>query len=124
MDTPFHQNFQNQLSYPSFQTQSQQNDEPIDFKKMTEAMTQVQIAHNQEIYIMVNTLHSYPLTIPDVANYSVRAQESYCFENKIHTHHQFKRKLIILGKEYEILRESEQQSQNLVDSRFHHNFQN
>jgi len=45
-------------------------------------MTQAQIAHNHDIDIMVKTLHSYPLTIPDVANYYVRAKESCCFRNQ------------------------------------------
>ena len=31
---------------------------------------------------MVNILHSHPLTILDVANHSVRAQESCCFGNQ------------------------------------------
>ena len=82
MDSTFHQNFQKQPAYPYFQAQPQQNDEPINFKKMIEAMTQVKIAYNQKIDIMVNTLHSHPLTIPDVANHSVRTQESCCFENQ------------------------------------------
>ena len=69
----FHHNFQNKSS--SFQAQSQQNDEPIDYEKMLEAMTQAQITHNHGIDIMVKTLHSNPLTIPDVANQSVRAKE-------------------------------------------------
>jgi len=50
---------------PSFHVQSQQNDEPIDYEKLLEAMTQVQIAHNYEIDIMVKILHSHPLTIPN-----------------------------------------------------------
>jgi len=31
---------------------------------------------------MVKTLHSQPLTIPDVANHSVRAEESCCFKKQ------------------------------------------
>jgi len=37
LDSQSSQFFQNQPSYPSFQ--SQQNDEPIDFEKMIEAIT-------------------------------------------------------------------------------------
>ena len=46
---------------------------------MLEAMTQAQIARNHDIDIMVQTLHSHRLTISDVANHSVRAEESCCF---------------------------------------------
>ena len=60
----------------------QQNDEPIDYKKLLEAMTQAQIAHNHDIDIMVKTLHSHPLTILDVANHSVRVKKSCCFEKQ------------------------------------------
>jgi len=42
-------------------------------------MTQAQITHNHDIDIMVKTLHSYPLIIPDVSNHFVRAKESCCF---------------------------------------------
>ena len=31
---------------------------------------------------MINTLYYHPLTIPDVANHSVRTHESCCFENQ------------------------------------------
>ena len=78
MDSRFHHKFQNKTS--SFQVQSQQNDEPIEYEKLLEAMTQAQITHNHDIDIIVKTLHSHPLTIPDVANHSVRAKESCCFE--------------------------------------------
>ena len=54
------------------------NDEPIDYEKLLEAMTQTQITHD----IMVKTLHSHPLTIPDVANHSVRVKESCCFRKQ------------------------------------------
>jgi len=52
-------------------------------------MTQAQIAYNHDIDIMVKTLHSHPLTIPDVSNHSVRAKESCCFGNQDSTlaHH-------------------------------------
>ena len=40
-DSQFHHKFQNKIS--SFQVQSQQNDEPIDYEKLVEAMTQTQI---------------------------------------------------------------------------------
>ena len=60
----------------------QQNDEPINYEKLLEAMTQAQIAHNHDIDIMVQTLHSHPLTISNVANHSVRAKESSCFEKQ------------------------------------------
>ena len=43
-------------------------------------MTQAQINHNHDIDIMVKTLYSNPLTIFYVANHSVRAKESSCFE--------------------------------------------
>ena len=46
---------------------------------MLKAMTQAQIARNRDIDMMVQTLHSHRLTISDVANYSVRAEESCCF---------------------------------------------
>ena len=76
-DSRFHPKFQNKTS--SFQVQLQQNDEPIDYEKLLKAMTRTQITHNHDIDIMVKTLHSQPLTIPDVANHSVRAKESCCF---------------------------------------------
>ena len=69
MDSRFHHKFQNKTS--SFQVQSQQNDEPIDYEKMLEAMTQAPIARNHDIDIMVQTLHSHPLTISNVANLSL-----------------------------------------------------
>ena len=75
MDSRFHHNLQNKSS--SFQAQSQQNDEPINFEKLLEAKTQAQIAHNHDIDIQ-----SHPLTIPDVSNHSVRAKESCCFGNQ------------------------------------------
>ena len=77
MDSRFYHKFQNKTS--SFQVQLQQNDEPIHYEKMFEAMTQAQIAHNHDIDIIVQTLHSHCLTISDVANHSVRAEESCCF---------------------------------------------
>ena len=85
-DSRFHHKFQNKTS--SFQVQSQQNDEPINYEKMLEAMTQGQIARNHDIEIMVQTLHSHRLTISDFANHSVRAEESYCFrkQDSILTH--------------------------------------
>ena len=92
MDSSFHQNFQSQPSRSSFQDQSQQNDEPIDFEKLIEAITQVQIAHNYEINIMVKALHSHPLTIPDVTNHSVGPKSYVVLKTKIHTPHQFKMK--------------------------------
>ena len=49
---------------------------------MLEIMTQAQIAHNHDIDMMVKTLHSHHLTIPDVTNHSVRANDSCCFENQ------------------------------------------
>ena len=81
MDSRFHHNFQNKS--PSFQAQSQQNDEPIDYKKMLEAMTQAQIAHNHDIDLMVKTLHSHPLTILDVINYSVEPKNHVVLKTKI-----------------------------------------
>ena len=80
MDSRFYHKFQNKTS--SFQVQSQQNDEPIDYEKLLEVMTQAQITHNHDIDIMVKTLHYNPLTISDITNHSVRAKESCCFENK------------------------------------------
>ena len=77
MDSRFYHKFQNNTS--SFQVQSQQNDEPIDYEKLLEAMTQAQITHNHDIDRMVQTLHSHPLTISDVASHSVRANESSWF---------------------------------------------
>ena len=49
---------------------------------MLEAMTQAQITHNHDIDLMVKTLHSHPLTIPNVTNHSVRAKKSCCFGNQ------------------------------------------
>ena len=46
---------------------------------MLKAMTQAKIARNQDIDLMVQTLRSHRLTISDVANHSVRAEESCCF---------------------------------------------
>ena len=77
MDSQFHHKFQNKTS--PFQVQSQQNDEPINYEKLLEAMTQAQIARNHDIGIIVQTLHSHRLTISDVANHSVRPEESCCF---------------------------------------------
>ena len=57
--------------------------ESIDYEKLLEEMTQAQITHNHDIDIMVKTLHSHPLTIPDVANHSVRAKESCCFGKQV-----------------------------------------
>ena len=45
-DSQFHHKFHNNTS--SFQVQSQQNDDPIDYEKMLEAMTQAQNARNHE----------------------------------------------------------------------------
>ena len=46
---------------------------------MLEAITQAQIARNHlDIDMMVQTLHSRHLTISDVVNHSVRAEESCC----------------------------------------------
>ena len=45
---------------------------------MLEAMTQAQITRNRDIDMMVQTLRSHRLTISDVANHSVRAEESFC----------------------------------------------
>ena len=87
MDSQFHYDCHNNTSF--FQVQSQQNDEPIDYEKLLEAMTQAQIIHNHDIDIIVKTLHSYPLTIPDIVNHSVRAKESCCFgkqDSILHTH--------------------------------------
>ena len=44
MDSRFHHKIQNKTS--SFQDQSQQNDEPIDYEKLLEVMTQAHIARN------------------------------------------------------------------------------
>ena len=73
MDSQFHHQFQNNTS--SFQ----QNDEPINYEKMLQAMTQAQNARNHDIDMMVQTLCSHRLIISDVANHSVRAEESCCF---------------------------------------------
>ena len=45
-------------------------------------MTQAQNAHNRNIDMMVQSLHSHRLTNSDVTNHSVRAKESCCFENQ------------------------------------------
>jgi len=80
MDSQFHHKFQNKTS--SFQVQSQQNNEPIDYEKLLEAMTQAQITHNHDVDIMIKTLHSHPLTISDVVNHSVRAKASCYFRKQ------------------------------------------
>ena len=49
---------------------------------MLETMTQAQNARNHDIDMMVQTLRSYRLTNSDVANHSVRAEESCCFGNQ------------------------------------------
>ena len=77
MNSQFRHHFQNKTS--SFQDQSQQDDEPINYEKMLEAMTQAQNAHNHDIDMMVQTLRSHRLTSSDVTNHSVRAEESCCF---------------------------------------------
>ena len=43
---------------------------------MLEAMTQAQNARNRDIDIMVQSLRSHHLTSSDVANHSVRVEES------------------------------------------------
>ena len=63
----------------SFQVQSQQNDAPIDYEKMLEAMTQARIARDHKIDMMVQTLRSHRSAISDVTNHSLRAEESRCF---------------------------------------------
>jgi len=87
MDSPFHQNFQNQPSYSSFQAQSQQNDEPIDFEKMIEVMTQVKITYNQKIDIMVNAVYSHPLTILNIATILLGPKNHVVLEAKLQFHH-------------------------------------
>ena len=77
MDSQFHHQFQNNTS--SFQDQSQQNNEPINYEKMLEAMTQAQNDRNHDKDIMVQTLYSHRLTNSGVSNHSVRAEESCCF---------------------------------------------
>ena len=76
MDSQFHHQFQNSTS--SFLDQSQLNDEPINYEKILEAMTQAQNACNHDIDMMVQTLRSHRLVSSDVANHSVRAEESCC----------------------------------------------
>ena len=73
MDSQFHHQFQNNTS--SFQ----QDDEPINYEKMLEAMTQAQNARNHDIDMMVQSLRSHHLASSDVSNHSVRAKESCCF---------------------------------------------
>ena len=51
MDSQFHHQFQSNTS--SFQDQSQQNDEQINYEKMLEVMTQAQNARNHDIDMMV-----------------------------------------------------------------------
>ena len=58
MDSQFYHQFQNNTS--SSQEQSQQNDEPINYEKMLEAMTQAQNARNHDIDMMVQL---YVLTV-------------------------------------------------------------
>ena len=68
MDSQFHHQFQNNTS--SFQ----QNDKPINYEKMLEAMTQAQNARNRDIDMMVQSLRSHRLTSSDVANHSVKVE--------------------------------------------------
>ena len=85
-DSQFHHKFQNNTS--SFQVQSQQNDEPINYEKMLEAMTQAQIARNHDIDMMVQTLRSHRLTISDVANHSILESKNHVvLVNKIPFQH-------------------------------------
>ena len=79
-DSQFHHKFHNNTS--SFQVQSEQNDEPIDYEKMLEAMSQTQIAHNHDIDMMVQTLHSHRLTISDVANHLLEPKSHVVLENR------------------------------------------
>ena len=44
-----------------------------------EAMTQARLARDHEIDMMVQTLRSHRSAISDIANYSLRAEESRCF---------------------------------------------
>ena len=60
----------------------QQNDEPIDYEKMHEGMTQAQIARNHDVDMMAQTLRFHRLTISNIPNHSVRAEESCCFEKQ------------------------------------------
>jgi len=62
-----------------FKTNRNKNDEPINYEKMLEAMTQAQNAHNHDIDITVQTLRFHRLVSSDVANHSVRAEKSCCF---------------------------------------------
>ena len=73
MDSQFHYHFQDNSS--SFH----QNNEPINYEKMLEAMTQAQNTRNRDIDMMVESLRSHR---PDVTNYSVRAEESCSFGNQ------------------------------------------
>ena len=54
---------------------------------MLEAMTQAQIARIHDVDLMVQTLHSHCLTISDVANHSIRAENRVVLENKIPFQH-------------------------------------
>ena len=49
---------------------------------MLEAMTHAQNARNRDIDMMVHSLHSHRLASSDVANHSVRAEESCCFRKQ------------------------------------------
>ena len=50
---------------------------------MLEAMTQAQNARNNDIDMMVQSLHSHRLASSDVGNHSVRAEESVVLEIKV-----------------------------------------
>ena len=50
---------------------------------MLEVMTQAQIAHNHDIDLMVKTLYSHPLTIPDVTNILLEPKNQVVLETKI-----------------------------------------
>jgi len=85
-------------------------------------MTQVQIAYNHEIDIMVKTLHSHPLITSVFANHSVRAQELFCFRNQdSYLSSVQNENPSILEKSMKFQSETEQQSHALLDSPFPQN---
>ena len=77
MDSQFHYHFQNNSS--SFQ----QDNEPINYEKMLEAMTHAQNARNRDIDMMVESLHSHRLTSSDVTYILLEPKSHVVLEIKI-----------------------------------------
>ena len=62
----------------SFQVQSQ-HDAPINYERILAAMTQARLARDHELDMMVQSLRSHRSANSDIADHSLRAEESRCF---------------------------------------------